>query len=324
MHCRCTPAPPLSAFVHCFWYWEGAPQPHARERLMPNGEAALIFNLRDDEMRLYDADDLDRYTSCGFAGLTGPRTGCFAIDTASEDRVIGIEFLPGGTFPFFREPAGEIANQSTPLECLWGRVAGEIREQLLAAPSVDAMFDLLKRALLQRMVRPLELHPAVDFARAHLCRAPQIATVPVLSSASGSASGGSSSFSRPDRSFAQGILPCAPLPARARKCASQGQGGLGAGGSGWRLLRPGPLHPRFPGFCGDDAGGVSGAGDGASEPRADGVGSSLRSTKRGRIRPRLGIIFTNRSDFGVGARIQSFRFSRGFSSLSESFMAILV
>jgi AraC-like DNA-binding protein len=171
------PAPPLAAFVRCFWYWEGAPRPHARERLMPNGEAALVINLREEEMRLYEADHLDRYTSCGVAGLTGPRTGCFAIDTASQDRVIGIEFQPGGTFPFFREPASEIANQSAPLDCLWGAAAGEVREQLLAAPYVDAMFLILERTLLRQRVRPLDPHPAIGFARAHICRAPHIATV---------------------------------------------------------------------------------------------------------------------------------------------------
>ncbi|HVT98621.1 MAG TPA: helix-turn-helix domain-containing protein [Acidobacteriaceae bacterium] len=177
MHRLHIPAPPLASFVRCFWYWEGMPHPHARERLMPNGEATIVFNLRDDEMRLYDADDLDRYTSCGLAGLTGPRTGCFAIDTAAQDRVIGIEFQPGGTFPFFREPAGEIANQSAPLDCLWGAAVGEIREQLLAARSVDAMFVILATALLERLVRPLELHPAVGWARGWICRAPHVATV---------------------------------------------------------------------------------------------------------------------------------------------------
>lgn len=177
MHRLHIPKPPLSGFVRCIWYSEGAPGPHARERLMPNGEAALVFNLRDEEMRLYDADDMDRYVSCGVAAITGPRTGCFAIDTASEDRVIGVEFQPGGTFPFFREPGAELANRSAALDCLWGRAAAEIREQLLAAPSVDAMFAVLERALMERLVRPMELHPAIEFARVHICRAPHIATV---------------------------------------------------------------------------------------------------------------------------------------------------
>jgi AraC-like DNA-binding protein len=171
------PAPPLSSFIRCFWYAQGAPEPHARERLLPNGEASIVFNLRDEDTRLYDADDPTRFASCGLAALIGPRTQCFAIDTASEDCVVGIQFQPGGTFPFFCEPASEVANQSAPLECLWGSAAGEIRAQLLATDSPDAMFAILERKLLTLLVRPLELHPAIQFARAHICRAPHVATV---------------------------------------------------------------------------------------------------------------------------------------------------
>lgn len=177
MHRLHTPAAPLDAFIRCFWYWEGAPRTHARERLLPNGEAAIIFNLRDDAMRIYDADDPARYTSCGLVGITGPRTNCFAIDTANEERVIGIQFQAGGTFPFLREPTAEVANQSVALDCLWGPRAALIREQLLAAPSVDAMFTLLERSLLNHLARPLELHPAIDFARRHICRAPHATTI---------------------------------------------------------------------------------------------------------------------------------------------------
>lgn len=177
MHRLFIPGSPLASFVRCFWYWEGAPQPHARERLLPNGEAAIVFNLRDEEMRLYDAEALDHYESCGLVALTGARTNCFAIDTASEDRVIGIQFHAGGTFPFFPMPAHETANRSVDLRCIWGRTAMEIREQLLAASSVDAMFATLERRLLGQLARPLALHPAVQFARSHICRAPHIATV---------------------------------------------------------------------------------------------------------------------------------------------------
>lgn len=177
MNLRFIPAPPLAAFVRCFWYAEGAPQPHARERLLPNGEAAIVFNLRDEPMRLYDGDDPERSTDCGLAAFSGARTNCFVIDTATEDRVVGIEFQPGGTFPFFREPAREVTNRSVPLDELWRSAAGEIREQLLAAPSVDAMFALLERRLLDQLARPLELHPAIRYARGQICRAPHITTV---------------------------------------------------------------------------------------------------------------------------------------------------
>lgn len=183
MNCRFVPAPPLSSFVRCFWYSEGVPcsragqAPHTRERLMPNGEASIVFNLRDEAMLLYDGDDPGRPVSCGRAGLTGPRTHCFLIDTAAEDRVVGIQFQPGGSFPFVRAPAGELGNRSVALEDLWGAAAGRVREQLLEACSVSAMFAGLEQALLGMLARPLALHPAIEFARRRICRARQVATV---------------------------------------------------------------------------------------------------------------------------------------------------
>ena len=60
IHGLYTPPAPLGWFVKCFWYWEGAPQTHAQEQLMPNGELAIIFNLRDEPMRIYNARDLNR------------------------------------------------------------------------------------------------------------------------------------------------------------------------------------------------------------------------------------------------------------------------
>jgi methylphosphotriester-DNA--protein-cysteine methyltransferase len=39
------------------------------------------------------------------------------------------------------------------------------------------MFAVLERALMAQLVRGLELHPAIEFARGHICRAPQVATV---------------------------------------------------------------------------------------------------------------------------------------------------
>jgi AraC-like DNA-binding protein len=159
------PSAPLSDFVRCFWYSEGSPESHAKERLMPKGEPTIVFNLREDAMRLYDANDLTRYESYRDAIISGAGTGCFVIDTVQEDRVFGIQFLPGGMFPFFRVPASEIANRSVDLSCLWGSAGSEFRERLLKAHDQNEMFGLAEHSLLRQLVRPLTLHPAVSFAR---------------------------------------------------------------------------------------------------------------------------------------------------------------
>ena len=163
------PRPPLSSLVECLWYCEGTPAAHVRERLLPNGGSAIIINLRDDAMRIYDARDVTRFSTYGHAVLSGARSDCFVIDTHQQERVVGIQFRPGGAFPFFPMPASEAEGASIALEDLWPGRVNELREQLLAAPDVKSMFAVLERILLAQLLRPPELHPAVAFAIRQFC-----------------------------------------------------------------------------------------------------------------------------------------------------------
>jgi AraC-like DNA-binding protein len=183
---RYTPPPPLEKFIQCFWYWEIAARPaHAYERLLPNGEPAIIFNLRDDAIRIYATDDVSSYNTYGHAVVSGAHSNYFVIDTAEQQRVLGIQFKPGGAFPFFRLPADEIENTSVALDDLWPARAGLLREQVLAARSIEAMFRILEEDLLKYVVRPLELHPAIHYAVHHFRRAPHIATVASITEQTG-------------------------------------------------------------------------------------------------------------------------------------------
>ena len=67
--------------------------------------------------------------------MSGARSNCFVIDTCQQERVVGIQFLPGGAFPFFRTPASDVKDVSIDLEDVWPKRTAEIREQLLAAVS---------------------------------------------------------------------------------------------------------------------------------------------------------------------------------------------
>ena len=175
---RYTPPYPLGQFVQCFWYWEGILEgSHTHERLMPNGEATIVFNLRDEPIRIYRSDNLQNFDTYGHAVVSGARTHYFVIDTVSQDRVLGIQFQPGGAFPFFREPADAMENTSIALEDLWRARVEELRERMLSAPSIPVMFRILEQDLLAQLARPLAWHPAVNYALHHIHRQPHIATV---------------------------------------------------------------------------------------------------------------------------------------------------
>lgn len=144
---------------------------------MPMGEACIILNLRDDHLRLYANDDVERFETYGLAMLSGARTAPFVIDNQQQDRVFGIQFRAAGTFPFFRIPADEIADLAVPLDTLWYSGAGELRERLLAAASAESMFRVAESVMLAQAARALHLHPAVSFALGRFCRVPHSETV---------------------------------------------------------------------------------------------------------------------------------------------------
>lgn len=144
---------------------------------MPTGEAGIVFNLRDEPIRIYDWKNTGRFETFSHAVLSGARSEPFVIDTLQQERVFGIQFHPGGSFPFFRIPASEIVNSDISLDCLWSESAAEMRERLLEADSISAMFATAENILMAQIARPLELHPAVTFAARQFCTNPHITTV---------------------------------------------------------------------------------------------------------------------------------------------------
>ena len=164
LHLSYTPAPPLLDFVEDFWLYDGYAPPHANERILPSGTLELVINLRDDELRIYDAVRPGRCRRFSGAVVSGPYSGFFVTDTAEEASIMGIHFRPGGAFPFLGLPAGELSDTHVELETLWGRSAVELRERLCTAATAADRFRLLEEALLTHMFRPLEHHYAVPAA----------------------------------------------------------------------------------------------------------------------------------------------------------------
>jgi len=175
-----TPGPPLSDFVDVMWVTEGFTASHTLERVLPNGAMSVIINLQEDRTRVYDSND---HRKCeGFSGsvVCGASSRFVIIDTAETQSTAGIAFRAGGALPFLRLPAGELQEIHVSLDALWGAEAGYLREQLLEAATAEEKFCVLERALLRRIVRPLERHPAVRFAVSNFERRPDRAISIVL------------------------------------------------------------------------------------------------------------------------------------------------
>jgi Domain of unknown function (DUF6597) len=129
------PGPPLSDFIENMWLYDGYSCLHARERIFPSGTFELVFNLRDDELRIYNETDSGGCSRYSGSLVSGPYDGFFVTDRAEEFSIMGVHFRPGGAFPFLGLSAYELADTHLDLVTIWGRRASEIRERLASAPS---------------------------------------------------------------------------------------------------------------------------------------------------------------------------------------------
>jgi AraC-like DNA-binding protein len=91
---------------------------------------------------------------------------------------MGVDFTPGGAYPFVGPPAGELRDAHLPLETLWGRCAvDDLRERLLQAQAPVERCQILEAVLLAQLARPLDHHPAVTLALRAFAAAPRVPVI---------------------------------------------------------------------------------------------------------------------------------------------------
>ena len=180
----CRPAPPLDRLIDNFWYWEGEPPPHRKELIMASARMGLLVNLAEDQLRHYDGEGFDVVHRSPGIAISGAYERHFAID-AHQPRMMGVQFKPGGTYPFFAPSARVLCNDHVALEDIWGADARRLHHRIVEAPTVEAKFRTLADALMARMPRTPQRHPAVSLALDRFHRAPEGARVGVIAAESG-------------------------------------------------------------------------------------------------------------------------------------------
>src|SRR6266511_363037 len=90
------PAAPLCDFVEDCWLYQNYAGEHARERILPSGTFEMVFNLNEDELRIYGMHEQDECRRYAGAVISGPYARSFTSDAAEETSIMGVHFKPGG------------------------------------------------------------------------------------------------------------------------------------------------------------------------------------------------------------------------------------
>ncbi len=139
---------------------------------MASGRMGLMINLLDDELRWYSGEQFQTLNRLRGIGLCGTQSRHFAID-AFQQKMMGVQFRPGGTWPFFEQLADEFQDRHISLADIWGNNrAHSLHMQLIETPGISAKFQILMDALAQNAARPFAHHPAVSQALAIFERRP--------------------------------------------------------------------------------------------------------------------------------------------------------
>lgn len=163
LHLCHRPGPPLSEFVDSVWLFAGGQAPR-KERIFPSGTSELVINLCDNEVRLPDPAQPDRYERFSGAVLSGTYSTPFLCDAMQHESMLGVHFKPGGAFPFLGALASELTDAHANLEDLWGRSAIELRERLCIAATPRERFQIMEEILANRLRRAAKRHLAVPLA----------------------------------------------------------------------------------------------------------------------------------------------------------------
>jgi AraC-like DNA-binding protein len=162
------PAPPLNFYIKSFYYpIESLPLP--REKILPLPTLDLKINFGGG-LQVYDANQAEPFTTLTESWVLGLWTTHHIVGWPADLQYLGVNFKPGGAYPFLRLPLSELQNQIVSLDAIWGTFAVELRERLYAAPTIQARFALLEQFLLARLCEAPQGLQAVQYAVAEIAR----------------------------------------------------------------------------------------------------------------------------------------------------------
>lgn len=173
------PRYPLSLFIECLWSQVGV-VPYARDKILPTATIELMINLGSPH-RVINSDDLTSFVLHCDGWIAGMQNSFLVTEAVAETEMVGVRFKPGGASPFFDFPIWELSDQVTALDCIWGRLVNEIREQLYEAPNIHARLRLLEQLLCRRLTADPDDRSSIQAAVAALAKPHGPTTVRALS-----------------------------------------------------------------------------------------------------------------------------------------------
>ncbi|GJQ62531.1 MAG: AraC family transcriptional regulator [Melioribacteraceae bacterium] len=166
------PAEPLNYFIESFYYYKDYNPAHLVDRLLPDGNVQLIFELTDVPKYIYDNNTLTEIQSCRNTWFAGLRNEPITIPSGRESEMIIVSFRKGRAYPFLNEPMFALKNYVIDAELLWENQILDIRSRLQEIKNPREKLVCLESKLLQYYGSKLATNGFVDFAVSEISKNP--------------------------------------------------------------------------------------------------------------------------------------------------------
>jgi AraC-like DNA-binding protein len=144
------PCPALLPYVTCLWA-QVSPMPllsRYEHPVLPDNCIDLIFEYGDRR----------RGKPPGF--VVGMMSRPLVVSLEGNVDFVAVRFRAAGASPFFGLPLSSLVDSAVDLQDLWGSDLARLEDRLAATSDLRARFELLERALLERLSRPLAPGPS--------------------------------------------------------------------------------------------------------------------------------------------------------------------
>lgn len=175
---------PLNRFIEHLVYYDEPGIIHNRDRFLPDGNTEIIIDLTEKPQPIYDNETLREIQICRDAWVSGVRTRPITIPSGKGSRMLIVAFKKGKAFPFYPFSMREITDTVAGADLVFGRNFYDLREQLLAAKSIDRMFQLVEVFLLHQAgdaIREDISTRCIDYALLNIVNKPSLRCVHKLS-----------------------------------------------------------------------------------------------------------------------------------------------
>ena len=155
----------LKPYVKCYWSLQSTDHGGVAERkyLLSDSGMKISFNLADPvEFDIKGSNLLGVPEAC----LIGPSTHNFWLQASGRLNRFGIQFRPGGAYPFISIPAYELRDKIIELETILGN-SGQLLMRRIQNPkqTTKDRIQILEKFLMQKLERSCHCDSAFDFAK---------------------------------------------------------------------------------------------------------------------------------------------------------------